>query len=284
MQVRKLDGAFGAKISRIDIARADDETIGGLVDLLYQDQILVIRRQSLSAADYVRFGHAWGRPLRFFVASRRRDDFPELIKQDNSPETPVAVRDGASHWHSDSVYEEVPARVTMLYGVEAPDHGGKTLVTNLALAYEALSAEMKARIEGLVGLHSPSGGAPLEGETFAYVVEEIARMGVQRHPVVLRHPITGAKSLYLSGSAFGIDGMDKGEGKALVSELRAHATRPEFVTRYKVVPGEIFIWDNFATMRRATSIEYSDKPGKRRLLYRLSPKGLPSRYAAQEAA
>lgn len=284
MDVRRLSGPFGVALSDIDVSRADPDAIERLIALLHEHQILVIRRQSLSDADYVRFGHHWGTPLHFFVASRTRDDLPELIKQDNAASTPANVRDGASHWHSDSTYEEVPASVTMLYGVEAPERGGETLVANTALAYEALPAATKARIDGLVGLHCLSGAQPLPGENFAYVPEEIARMGIQRHPVVMRHPVTGRKALFLSGSAFGIADMDKAEARALIAELRAHATRPEFTTSYKVVPGDIFIWDNFATMHRATPIEYSDEDGKRRLLYRISTKGLPDAVKSRVAA
>lgn len=283
MDVRKLAGPFGAEVSGIDVAAADARTIRGLIDLLFENQILVIHGQSLSDADYVRFGHHWGQPLHFFAESRRRDDFPELIKQDNRADTPVNVRDGASHWHSDSTYEEVPASVTMLYGVEAPEQGGVTLVTNTALAYDALPDTMKARLEGLVGLHCLSGAPPMADETFAYVPEAIARMGIHRHPVVMRHHATGRKALFLSGSCFGIEGMAQAEARALIDELRVHATRPEFVNRYKVVPGDIFLWDNFATMHRATPIEYSDEDGKRRLLYRISTKGLPDLYSRKAA-
>jgi taurine dioxygenase len=255
-----------------------------MIDLLYENQILVIKKQSLKDADYVRFAHHWGKPLQFFAASRTRDDFPEMIKQDNAADTPINLRDGAGHWHSDSTYEEIPASVTMLYGVEAPDQGGETLVANTVLAYAALPEAMKATIDGLVGLHCLSGAPAMDGEHFVYVPEEIARLGVQRHPLVMRHPVTGARALFLSGSAFGIDGMGKADARALINELRTHATRPEFTTSYKVIPGDIFLWDNFATMHRATPIGYSDEDGKRRLLYRISTKGLPALCTEREAA
>ena len=52
-------------------------------------------------------------------------------------------------------------------------------------------------------------------------------------------------------------------------------TQPQFVTQYKVEVGDIFLWDNFQVLHSATPIEYSDEPGKRRLLYRISTKGIP---------
>jgi taurine dioxygenase len=100
----------------------------------------------------------------------------------------------------------------------------------------------------------------------------------------MRHPVTGRKSLFIGGTAFGVEGMDRVEARELILALRTHATQPQFTARYKVEPGEIFIWDNFQTMHTATPIEYSDEDGKRRLLYRISTKGLPDLCRAELAA
>jgi len=47
---------------------------------------------------------------------------------------------------------------SMLYAIEVPQRDGKTfgdtLYTSTAAAYDALSAEMKARIDGLRAMHS----------------------------------------------------------------------------------------------------------------------------------
>jgi len=285
MDVRKLPGLFGVQVDGLDLNRdMSDQTIGALIDLLHEHQIMVIRRQSLCDPAYVQFGHFWGQPLNFFVSSQTRDDFPEIIKQNNHADTPMNLRDGAGHWHSDSTYEEIPASVTMLYGVEAPDIGGETLIANTTLAYDALSSEMKSRIEPFVGMHCLSGAPPLPGENFVMVPHEIARMGIQRHPLVMRHPVTGRKALFTSGSAFTIEGMDQAEGRDLIRALRAHTTQPCFTTSYKVEVGDIFIWDNFQTMHSATPLEYSDDDGKRRLLYRISTKGLPDLRGPANAA
>jgi taurine dioxygenase len=213
-----------------------------------------------------------------------RDDFPEMIRITNAASTPLRYRDGAMHWHSDSTYEEEPASVTMLYGVEVPEVGGETMVASTALAYDALPDATKQYIDGLVGLHCLGGSPALPGENIPFVPEETARLGIQRHNLVMRHPVTGRKVLFPSGTAFGAEGMDRDRGRALIAELRAHVTQPEFVTTYKVRVGDVFLWDNFQTLHTATPIDYSDDDGKRRLLYRISTKGVPELCQSTRAA
>lgn len=285
MLVSRLPGPFGVSIEGLDLSSEIDEaTVRSLIDLLCESQLVLIRGQKLDETSYVRFGRHWGKPLEFFMGSMIRTEFPELVRLDNDPKTPERIRRGSWHWHSDSSFEEVPANVTMLYGVEAPEQGGETLFANTVLAYDALPEERKKQIRGLVGLHCLSGAPPLPDEEFAYVPEAIARLGIHRHPLAYPHPVTGHHALYTSGSAFGIEGMPSDKGRELIYELRAHCVDSRFVTSCRVGPGDLLIWDNLQTMHRATDIEFSNEEGKRRMLYRISAKGLPQLFQSRNAA
>jgi alpha-ketoglutarate-dependent 2,4-dichlorophenoxyacetate dioxygenase len=116
---------------------------------------------------------------------------------------------------------------------------------------------MKKRLENLVAEHSlwhalakAGGYTPTEEERKAYPPA--------RHPVVRRHPGSGRIALYVSGSASYIIGMPAEEGRALVDELIAFATQPQFVYRHKWQVGDLVIWDNRCTMHRATPFEATD--------------------------
>src|SRR5437870_5624047 len=98
-----------------------------LASALHKNRILVLPEQDVTPAQYAAFGHLWGEPISFFAPSHRDARLPELITITNSPSTPEVSRNGALHWHSDSSYEAVPASVTMLYAVEAPQVGNDTL-------------------------------------------------------------------------------------------------------------------------------------------------------------
>jgi taurine dioxygenase len=91
------------------------------------------------------------------------------------------------------------------------------------------------------------------------------------HPLVVSHPITGQRALYgISGTAAGIIGLADDEAIGLLIGLKRHALRPEFRQQATAATGSILIWDNFAVMHCATRTEYSDEPGKRRELFRIS--------------
>lgn len=277
MKISRMPGPFGAIVEDIDLA-ADmgDETMRQLNDALFEHQILAIRGQNLTDADYVRFGHFWGKPLHFFIPSHVKNDYPEIIRIGNAPSTPERYRDGAVHWHSDSSYEDIPAAVTMLYGMEAPEQGGETHIASSRLAFEALDPATRAEIDGLTALHCLGGAPELPGEKIPVTAESIAFHGIKKHPLVIRHPVTGVKSLFTSGTAFGIDGAeDREQARDLIYRLRQHVTQPQFVTTWKIMPGDIFLWDNYQTMHTATPISYSDADGERRMLHRISTKGLP---------
>lgn len=281
--IQALDGPFGAEINDLDLSRdSDSSVIKRLVDLLHEQHVLIIRNQHLSLAEYSAFGKHWGDPIIFFRESHRNKEFPELIEIHNSTSTPVHMRDYAMFWHSDSAYEMLPSSATLLYAQEAPTVGGETLFVDMAAAYEALPAEKRSALDHLKLKHRVGGGKRNANETqvderhLQFTEEEMKRVGLPVHPLVLSHPVTGRRALYaVAGTPYGVVGMDDQDGSALLAELKQHATQEKFQLKVKAQMGDILIWDNFATMHAATPLEHSDEDGKRRRMMRISVTGLP---------
>jgi len=73
----------------------------------------------------------------------------------------------------------------------------------------------------------------------------------QEDPLVRRHPGSGRKALYIARHIAHIVGWPVAEGQALIDELIAFATRPQFVYAHKWRVGDLVIWDNRCTMHRA---------------------------------
>jgi taurine dioxygenase len=283
-EVTSLTPALGAVVTGLDLAaNPSDEVMRALIQLLHARGVVVIPQQTLTRAQYDRFGRYWGRPLEFFIADHRNPDFPALIEINNDPATPEPLRDGAVHWHSDSTYEEEPAAVTMLYGVEAPERGGATQWASTAAAYDALPEAMKARLEGLVAVHRLGQAPWIEGETQPDPRRPQRELPAQRHPLIVRHPVTGRRAIFTSGTACAIEGMDQAEAVDLIRSLREHVVKPQFRLEYKVAAGDVALWDNYTTVHTAAPIEYSAEEGKRRRLFRISTKGLPSLVTPVEA-
>ena len=272
--VTAMPGPFGAFVDDVDLAAEPGPEV---IDALYHHRILVIRGQQLTHAEYARFGRLWGEPILFFNPRDRHAELPELIKIDNSPATPEPMRNGAMHWHQDSSYEAVPASVTMLYAIEAPADGNDTLFVDLVAAYDALPEEVRERIDEMEVRHSPAGGkVALEGEKRGGGSGAGRGLPEVTHPLVVRHPVTGRRAVYgISGTAVGIVGMDDDEAIDVLLHLKRHALQPEFQQRGRAEVGSVLIWDNFAVMHCATPTRYSNAPGARRLLYRISTRGVP---------
>ncbi|WP_313807650.1 TauD/TfdA family dioxygenase [Sphingobium sp.] len=277
IQAVAMSPAIGSIVHGLDLSKdMSDGTMRDLIELLFERGVIVLPRQMLSDADYVRFAGFFGRPLEFFIPEHRNADHPEIIHINNDPATPLSVRDGAVHWHSDSSYEAEPGAVTMLFGKEAPDAGGETHFASTTAAYDSLPEEMKRRIDGLVAIHELGRAPWIEGETQPDPNRPVRKTDAPDHPLIMTHPVTGRKGIFTSGTAYAIHGMDDAEATALIRQLREHIVRPEHRISYKVQAGDIVLWDNFGTVHCATPIEYSDEDGKRRLLHRISTKGMPA--------
>lgn len=281
---------FGVDISDIDLRGLTTDGAKALVDALAEHHVIRIRNQDLSRAEYDRFGRHFGQPIDFFFTKDLDPDFPALITISNSPDHDPGRRDGASFWHTDGSYEYVPGAATMLYAIEAPLTGGETIFTDLTAAYEALPQSMRDRIDGLKARHMLVGGKRGPDETPIKLDPDAEdrdggvrarKRAAERpvHPLVITHPVSGRRSLYaVAGTPFAIEGLDDDEGQALLDELKAHAVHPRFNRAIKAEAGDILIWDNLATLHRATPIEYSAEDGKRRRLLRISTQGLPPAY------
>ena len=92
------------------------------------------------------------------------------------------------------------------------------------------------------------------------------------HPVVVRHPETQRKTLYVNpGFTTHFEGWTQEESQGLLGTLYKHAARPEFQTRFTWRDGSIAFWDNRATWHFAIN----DYHGDRRLMHRITIEGVP---------
>lgn len=157
-------------------------------------------------------------------------------------------------WHTDMSFRQVRATYSLLAAHEIPPSGGNTEFADMRAAYDALPEAMKRRLEGLVAEHSywhsrKLGGGPDPTE------EERAGRPPAYHRLVHIHPTSRRKVLYIASHIAGIEGMPADEAQDLIRELTEFATRPEFVFSYAWNVGDVVIWDNLATMHRATPFD-----------------------------
>ncbi len=141
---------------------------------------------------------------------------------------------GVEQWHADSSYRETPSDASLFYAEIVPDEGGDTLFADATAAWRALDPETRAQVEGLYGVHSletlRQWGQRHNPERGRNVDDQAAAFPPVRQPLVRRHPVTGAKSLYVCPAVIShVEGLDPAEGAALIETLIAHVTQPRFV-------------------------------------------------------
>jgi taurine dioxygenase len=74
------------------------------------------------------------------------------------------------------------------------------------------------------------------------------------HPLVRTHPETGRPILYVTGDyLIRFKGMTDVESAALITQLNAHASKPEFTCRFRWFPGSLAILDNRCTQHYAVN-------------------------------
>jgi alpha-ketoglutarate-dependent 2,4-dichlorophenoxyacetate dioxygenase len=170
-------------------------------------------------------------------------------------------------WHSDSSFKVIPAKYSLLHARAIPSKGGNTEFAYMPAAYDALDADTKAQVEGLVCEHSQIFSRAQLGFT-DFTDEERARFKPVRQSLVRVHPGTGRKSIYLSSHAGTILGWPIPEARLFLRDLVEHATQREFVYAHKWKVGDLVMWDNRQTMHRARPFPVNEPRDMRRTTLR----------------
>lgn len=275
IRVVPFSTALGASIEGVDLSRPlSDEDFAVIRQAFLDHGVIFFRDQQLTPEQHIAFAKRWA-PIdinRFFKPVPGYPEIAEVRKE------PGQTSNIGGSWHTDHSYDASPAMGSMLLAREVPPQGGDTLFANMSLAYEALSDGMKRTLESLKAVHS-TGHIFGAGGGYARIPDTGDRIGntqaaVQEsvHPVVIRHPDTGRKTLYVN-SAFTVrfDGWTAAESEGLLKTLYQHAGRPEFSCRFSWQAGSMAFWDNRATWHFALN----DYHGQRRLMHRITIQGVP---------
>jgi taurine dioxygenase len=268
LDIRPVAGSLGAEIHGVDLARPlDAGAVAAIRAALLEHLVIFFRDQKLTPPQQLAFARAFGEPV----------EYPQLKGLPDCPLiTPVVKLEHervnfGGIWHSDTTYLERPPMASLLYAVETPPYGGDTLFANQYLAYETLSADLRERLAGLVGINaSTKADASRTREDRLRAAGLDHKVLAGEHPVVRTHPETGRKALYVNvGHTTHFRGWTEEESRPLLAFLFAHQVRPEFTCRFSWKPGSIAFWDN----RCAQHNPVNDYHGFRRVMHRVTLAG-----------
>jgi len=290
-ETRPLSDVLGVEVIGLDLARPlPEKTARDLYSLWLDQGVLLFRDADIDADALVGLARVFGTPQPHPITAIRVEGRPEVswLSNKNKELTPVYYKAGKAlnyviPWHTDLMYEEVPARGNVLRALVVPAEGGQTGFIDISKTYEALPEDVKRRIEGMEILFtfrtSPCEAkfdrdeelVPPSSETMAVHQTLFPDFPMKAHPLVLEHPETGRKALNVSPFiAERIVGLEEQESFELLSYLIAHSTRECFAFWHDWRPHDILIGDNLRTMHAVRGVP----PHFDRLLQRVALQGI----------
>jgi taurine dioxygenase len=274
LEMKELKPGFGAEILNVELSKSTDATLDKVVDAFNAHGAVLLRNQTMSPDDLVRFIARFNEPEGHTLQQFTLPGHPYVYVLSNKvvDGKPIGAHNDGVGWHTDYSYKEIPVMCTMLYAVEVPAEGSDTLLADVCAAYAALPPRQQRELDGMVLHHS-----------YQHFMEnrEYGRMTLSPeikaanpdvfHPLVRVHPSNGRRALWAStGTVKEIVGMPNPEGLLLVDKLVEFITQDQFVYRHKWQVGDVLVWDNRCTLHTGTLY---DDTKYTRVMHRLWAKG-----------
>lgn len=244
LEPERIDAPFGADFGETDILSLGDAEFANLREAVFTHSLLRFRRQTLGNQDLQRLAGAfgavddlgkngtpgWEASNAVYISNLREPTGEQL----------GSLGSGDKTWHADNFYYD-KTTISFLYGLMPARRGGRTFFAHTGLAYRSLPEELKARVEPLSARYRDGRGNRSGPAYFS-------------RPVLFQSP-DGARYLYVSERAVGIDGMPEPEGRALLGELIGHIVRAENCYTHEWTAGDLLIYDNNQLVHRREGFE-----------------------------
>ena len=278
-----LHPTFVAEVGPIDLrTAADRDTLEQLRAGMDRYAILVFRDQAFAGMEQAEFAQRFDGQLHTKTGSaaiaKNRFGNEALTDISNVGESGELLPSndrrrqyllGNRLWHTDASFQDPPGRYSMLYSVVVPPVPSDTQFADMRSAYDTLTDDVKAKLEGLRAQHSIAYSRAMLG--FEFTEKESQTLKGAVHPLIRTLPY-GRRSLYLASHASSIIDWPLPEARLLLRDLTEHATQPQFVYRHSWRVGDLVIWDNRATMHRGMPF---DDTKYRRELRRVTTLDIP---------
>jgi taurine dioxygenase len=246
---------LGAEVCDIDVSKPlDTETIRAIYQAILDHCVIYLRNQTVTQQQLVEFTNYFGAAVEH-VRKQAPRDVSEIFIVSNVKEKGQdigALGNAELSFHSDLSYMPKPGTLSLLHAIEIPSTGGETTWCDCRAAYDALGLDLKQSLGGLRAVHR-------------HYVEEQNPPEIIDHPVVITHPDTGRKSLYVGPHLTKhIIDVDPVENKRILGLLYSHLANPTFHWTHEWQVGDLVVWDNRPTMHRREPFPETE----RRLLWR----------------
>lgn len=246
LSIVPLDAPFGAVVEGVEqLSTMTEQQKQDARKALSEHRMIIFRELSPTESEQVEYARSYGELNIYFRKEAATKEHPELLVLSNEPGLPGIAGLEEIPWHTNLSYQPRVAKYAFSHVPTAvpKEAGGGTVWTDTAAAFDDLDTDIKKVVEGLKIHHSQH----KEGAEPINVLHDAVRVS------------SGRKALYDVGPVFAQDGTRPGRGKtfpalppdesdALLSQLLALSTKPEYQYAHEWRAGDLVIWDNLSTM------------------------------------
>jgi taurine dioxygenase len=271
IQVEPVSGALGAEVRGVDLAKdLSAEVVADLNRALMDHLVIFFRDQVMTPEQQKAFARRFGE-LHIHPITEPMKGHPEIIEVIKEADE---LGNWGDEWHTDLTALREPPMGSILYAKEVPPFSGDTQFSNMYLAYETLSSDLRHFLDGRVCHHRQN----LSGYSgYKSMANKSSTPSDAEHPLVRTHPVTGKKALFLARPGAGlIKGLSPAESEAIFALLYRHAENPDFACRFRWKKNSVAFWDNRCTRHRVTADYFYAQRGfepHRRHMHRVTVQG-----------
>ena len=248
LKLTRVSPHVGAEVADIDITRPlSERQVSALQRALAEFGVLFFHEQNFDHDSQKRFGRYFGE-LDIHPNTPGPPGHPEILPIHGDANSKVVAGEG---WHSDVSCTANPPLGSILHMHVLPESGGDTLFASAGAVYDSLSPRMQTYLEGLTAFHS--GDRYYRWRNAKEGIDDSGRRYPSaHHPVVLRHPVSGRKSIYVNSFfTYAINELPKEESEAILNFLYSRFADPMFQTRFRWRKNSVAFWDNRAVQHLA---------------------------------
>jgi taurine dioxygenase len=249
ISVKPLTHTIGAEISGVDLSTdLSDQQFDEIRHAWLENLVVIFRDQQMTPEQHKRLGRRFGALHVHPLNAVKPGKDPEIFEVKAGKHTKSVAGEG---WHTDVSCDAEPPMGSMLYVTQMPEGGigGDTMFANMYLAYDMLSDRLKSLLEGMTAIHD--GAIPYAGR-YRHKVPE-GGFPTAEHPIVVRHPETGRKLLFVNpGFTSHIVQLTGYESRCLLDMLyRMIEITPSLICRIPWTLNSMVFWDNRCTQHHA---------------------------------
>ena len=225
-------------------SRSSDVDVKAIHQALLDHLVLFFRDQHIADEQQIAFARNFG-PLYVSPFKTVYQETPDIVVLDQvSPKG-----EGADVWHSDLTFlADAAARLDPAGGADAGGRWRHVLRQHVRRVRRALASDAGVRRRPTVPSTTSPRRSPRPSATATRTMdlaETQEKWPPVEHKVVVTHPDTGRKALYVNrNSTTHIKGLSERENDVLLPFLQDHIRSPEFQCRLHWEEGTVAFWDN----------------------------------------